>query len=214
MAKIIALLIALLLTLGCFAQAPPPPTANQPMQPAPLPAGLAQPLVDLRQIANTTVSDLQEVRVDKWKANDDDKDRARSNIESLQRNLTAALPALEQQVRANPLSVAAVVKLYRNMTAVFDVLASVTESAGAFGNKSDYQQLATDTRNLDNVRRSLADQLEQMAENQDAQIGRLTAQLRAQQAASSPPKRVIVDDNAPASKTSKSKKKTSSSRTQ
>ena len=184
------------------------------MQPAPLPAGLAQPLVDLRQIANTTVSDLQEVRVDKWKANDDDKDRARSNIESLQRNLTAALPALEQQVRANPLSVAAVVKLYRNMTAVFDVLASVTESAGAFGNKSDYQQLATDTRNLDNVRRSLADQLEQMAENQDAQIGRLTAQLRAQQAASSPPKRVIVDDNAPASKTSKSKKKTSSSRTQ
>ena len=55
-----------------------------------------------------------------------------------------------------------------------------TESAGAFGSKEDYNALARDTADLDNIRRNLADQLEQMASLQDAQVARLTAQLKSQ----------------------------------
>jgi hypothetical protein len=93
---------------------------------------------------------------------------------------------------------------------VYEVLSSFSESAGAFGSKDDYSALATDSANLDRVRRSLADQLEQMAALQDAQVTRLTAQVRAQQttaAAAATPRRVVVDDNAPAKKATSTKKK-------
>jgi hypothetical protein len=103
------------------------------------------------------------------------------------------------------------VKLYRNLNAVYDVMASVTESTGAFGSKDDYQLLASDTGNMDTVRRSIAEQLEQMAANHDAQVARMIAQARAQQqaaAVAAPPKQVIVDDTQPAKKSSTKKKTT------
>ncbi len=91
------------------------------------------------------------------------------------------------------------------------MLSSFTESAGAFGSKDDYNALARDTTDLDNIRRSLADQLEQMASLQDAQVARLTAQLKSQPATtatSTTPKKVVVDDGAPAKTTTSTKKKT------
>ncbi len=166
--------------------------------------GASQSLEQLSQIAQATVNDLKTVRIDKWKTDERFKQQSRANSESLQRNLSAALPTLIQQIRANPSSLAANVKLYRNLNAVYDVMASFSESVGAFGSKDDYNALAKDTADLDGVRRTLADQLEQMAAAQDAQVTRLAAQLQAQQqqaaAAATPPKRVIVDDNAPAPK--------------
>jgi len=166
------------------------------------------------QVSQDTVMNLGRVRVDKWKTDDRFKNQAKANSESLQRNLTAAMPTLIQAVRTNPNSIAAAVKLYRNLNAVYDVLESFSESTGAFGSKDDYNALARDTANLDNIRRSLADQLEQMATAHDAQIARLNAQIQAQQqqAAAAPPKRVIVDDNAPAKKSTTTKKKTTTTK--
>ena len=165
------------------------------------------------QVSQDTVISLGRVRVDKWKTDDRLKSEAKANAESLQRNLTAALPTLVQAVRANPNSLAASVKLYRNLNAVYDVLESFSESTGAFGSKDDYNALAHDTSNLDNIRRNIADQVEQMATAQDAQLARLNQQIQAQQqqAAAAPPKKVIVDDNAPAKKAT-TKKKTSATK--
>jgi hypothetical protein len=169
------------------------------------------PLGQLDQTARQTVLDLSRVRVEKWKTDGNIKDQARDNIASLQKNLSAALPTLMQQVQANPNSVSAAVKLYRNLNVVYDVLASVTESTGAFGSKEDYQALATDVGGLDTLRRNIADQLEQLATSQDAAVVQLQNQVRAQQqaaaAAATAPKKVIVDDTEPA-KTPKKKKKT------
>ena len=172
----------------------------------------SQSVGQLEQVSRATVSDLGRVRVEKWKTDDRYKEQARTNAESLQRNLTGAVPTLIQQVRTNPSSLAANVKLYRNLNAVYDVLSSFSESVGAFGTKEDYSALARDTSDLDNIRRSLADQLEQMASVQDSQLARLTAQVRAQQAAAAAapvPKRVVVDDNSASTtkKTTTAKKK-------
>jgi len=208
--------IALLSTSFCFAQvaAPGNPVTRQPGQPqgqmAPLPYGLSQALNQLTQTAQQSVTDLTKVRVDKWKTDDRSKDQSRSNIESLQRNLTSALPALVQQVQANPANLTPIVKLYRNLNAVYDVMVSVTESTGAFGSKDDYELLASDAGNMDTVRRSIAEQLEQMAANQDAQVARM-AQARAQQqaaAVAAPPKQVIVDDTDTVKKPTTKKKTT------
>jgi len=179
----------------------PQQTSPQNAQMAPMAYSNSQSLDQLLQTAQTTVLDLQKVRVDKWKTDDRYKDQARGNSESLQRNLTAALPTLVEQVRSNPNSLAAAVKLYRNLNAVYDVLESFTESAGAFGSKEDYNALGRDTGNLENVRRNIADQLEQQAAALDSQLSRLVAQVQSQQqqAAAAPvPKHVVVDDNATA----------------
>ncbi len=182
-----------------LAQAPQAAPANN----------ILQPLAQLDQTARQTVLDLGRVRVDKWKTDKPVKEQAQGNVDSLQKNLTAALPALMQQVQANPASVGAAVKLYRNLNVVYDVLSNVAESTGAFGSKEDYQALAADVGNLDTIRRQVADQLEVMASSQDAAYARLENQARAQQAAAAaaanPPKKVIVDDTQPASKAAKTK---------
>jgi hypothetical protein len=182
------------------------PTGNAASVSSPVLQSFAQ----LDQTARQTVVDLRRVRVDKWKADSNSKEQGRTNVESLQKNLSAALPSLMQQVQSNPESLAPALKLYRNLNVVYDVLASVTESTGAFGSKDDYQALASDTSNVDQVRRNIADQLEQMAAAKDSAYAQLAAQLRAQQqqaaAEATPPKKVIVDDNEPPKKPAKKKK--------
>jgi hypothetical protein len=207
--KIASFSLVFLLASAMMAQVAAPSAPDSSTTSAP--NGASQSLAQLEQVSQSTVFNLGRLKVDKWKIDSHDKDQTRSNIESLQRNLTAALPALVQQVRANPASLAASIKLYRNLNAVYDVLASVTESAGAFGSKDDYNALANDAANFDSVRRKLADDLEQMAASSDSQVARLTSQLRAQQqaaqAAAAPPKHVVVDDTQPAKKKAAGKKK-------
>lgn len=200
------LAIVLLAASFCFAQVAAPPPEPAAAQPA-VPYALSQTLTDLEQVTQSAVHNLDNVRVDKWKTDGRYKDQSRDNVQSLQRNLNAALPTLVQQVRSNPSSVAALVKLYRNLNAVYDVFATVAENTGAFGQKDDYKMLSTDIANFDAVRRSIADQLEQMAANQDEQIARLRAQIRTQMvsAPANVPKRVVVDDTPSAKKTPKKK---------
>jgi len=190
----------------------PAPGANSPVNPPqlqPAPAGnLNTTMAQLDRTVDNTRVDLAQLRVEKWKTDSGSKRQAQDNIEALQRNMTEALPALEAQVNSNPASLAAAFKLYRNLNALYDVLASVTESAGAFGPKEEYQALATDTASLDALRRSLADQVEAMANAKDTEVVRLeTALAQARQAAASaPPKKIIIDDNEPAKKPLKKKK--------
>jgi len=215
-------LLAIAISLGAAAQlsSPPPrspnriPAAAPPtnLQPAPAPDATAS-LGQLNQVTENLRVDLARLRVDKWKADAASKRQAEANAESVQRNLTAALPAIVQQVRANPGSVAATFKLYRNLNALYDVMSSLTELAGAFGSKEEYQALANDTSNLDTLRRSLADRVETMAAFRDNEVAQLQARARQASgaAAAAPPKKIVVDDNEPVKKSSKkpaAKKKT------
>jgi hypothetical protein len=122
-----------------------------------------------------------------------------------------------QQVRANPGSVAAQFKLYRNLNALYDVLSMMTEAAGAFGPKNDYQTLSNDLTTFDQARLTLATRLENVTAQQDAEITRLRTALQQAKAtiAAAPPKKVVVDDNepAPSRKKAPAKKKSSAATT-
>jgi hypothetical protein len=186
-----------------------PPTNLQAATAAEATASLGQ----LNQIIQSTRIDLTRLRVDKWKTDAASKRQAEANVESVQRNLTAALPTIVQQARANPGSVSATFKLYRNLNALYDVMSSLTELAGAFGSKEEYQALANDTSNLDTLRRSLADRVEIMATSRDNEVAQWQARARqaAAAAAAAPPKKIVVDDNEPVKKFTKkpaAKKKT------
>ena len=160
-----------------------------------------------RTVENARV-DLARVRVDKWKTDAAVKQQAATNIESLQRNLTGALPTLVAAAQQNPSSLNASFKLYRNLNALYDVMSNVTESAGAFGAKDEYAALAQDLNNLDTARRAFADAVDSMTAQRDADFARIqqTARQATQAAAAAPPKKIVIDDNELVKKTTTKKK--------
>lgn len=189
-----------------------------PLQPPTPPAGNAAtvsvlPDLDrLQAAASQTNLDLGHLRIDKWKADGESKRQAQDNADSLQRNLTSALPGLINSVRNAPEDLSAEFKLYRNLNALYDVLASVTESAGAFGPRSDYEALAQQLETVDSVRHDLANALEQLTSAAQSEMTQLRSQVRSYHqaaAAAPPPKKVVVDDTEPAKKVVHKKKKPS-----
>lgn len=185
-------------------QGQPAPT-SAPTSLAPASAGLIATLGALEQAAQTTSLDLAHLRIEKWKGDRAVKDDAAAKTESLEKNLTAALPGMVAAVRANPSSLGPALKLYRNLNAVYDVLAFVAEAAGAFAPKDEFRALAADLQEIDLARRALADTLENMAAAQDLELARLRTQSRA--ASSSEVKKIVVDDTEPAPKPAPKRRK-------
>src|SRR5262245_49906667 len=113
--------------------------APSPRSAAPVPyssmSQLNMLLSELEQTSQLTQSDLAKLRVDKWKADSNTKRQEQANVESLQRNLQSALPEMINQIRTSPEDLNVTFKIYRNLDALYDVLGSLVESAGAFGPK-------------------------------------------------------------------------------
>ncbi len=166
----------------------------------------------LQGAASQAALDLGHLRIDKWKTDGESKRQSEANADSVQRNLTSALPGLIDAVRAAPQDLNAEFKLYRNLNVLYDVFASLTEATGAFGPRGDYEALAQQLETIDSVRRNLADSLERLTSSTQSQVVQLQNQLRTYQqaaaaAAAAPPKKVVVDDTEPPKKTVHKKKK-------
>jgi len=204
-------LFFLVVSTAVWAQVAAPAAATAPSASS----AVASSIPQLQQTIENARVDLARLRVDKWKADSAVKQQVASNVESLQRNMTSALPALVTAAQQNPGSLNASFKLYRNLNALYDVMSNVAESAGAFGSKDEYNALARDLGSLDNTRRAMADSMDAMTAQRDADFTRIQQAARhaAAQAAAAPPKRVVIDDNEPEKKPVKkpTKKKTTAS---
>jgi hypothetical protein len=170
-------------------------------------------LAGLEQAAQTTQVDLAKLRIERWKTDAATKKQTDADVQSIQRNLENALPAVISELRSSPENLTATFKLYRNLDALYDVLTSVVESAGAFGSKDDFQSLQNDLNAIEKSRRALADRMDALSTAKENELGQLRMQLRNMQAAVpvAPPKKVVVDDTEPPKKPSK-KKPTKSSK--
>lgn len=174
-------------------------------------------LSGLEQTSQATQLDLAKLRIEKWKTDANTKRAEQTDVESIQRNLQNALPEIVAQLRNSPEDLATTFKLYRNLDALYGVLGSVVESAGAFGSRDEFQSLQNDLSALERARRSFADRMDTLAQSKEGELARLRAQVQTLQAAQTvappPPKKTIVDDTeAPPQKTVKKKttKKSSS----
>ena len=217
----------LLLRLLLIAVVAPLSQAQTPLSPAPTnTVPTAQNFPDpgtlLSRIQQETLglsADLSKLRIEKWKTDSSTKSQATDNVESIQRNITNALPGLISAVRSAPQSLVANFKLYRNVNALYDVLANLAESAGAFGKREEYEVIAPHVAAIDDDRRAYGDLLAQMTASADSRIA--AYQQAAAQAAAQPPKKIIIDDTEPApapkkksrKKSAASSSKTSSSKT-
>jgi len=164
-------------------------------------------LAQLEASSKSTQADLVKMRIEHWKADGASKRQALSNVDSIQRNLQGALPEIISQLRAAPEDVPATFKLYRNLDALYDVLGSVVEAAGAFGSKDDLQSLSNDLNGFESTRKQIGERIDNLSTAKEAEIVRLRAELKTAQAAPvAPPTKIVVDDTAPAKKPAVKKK--------
>ena len=213
-----SLLYLFLTCVAAVAQTPANvPAASARQAPAASSAPMSSVLSDLDRLqsaASQTTLDLGHMRIDKWKVDGESKRQAQANADSVQRNLTSALPGLIDAVRSAPQDLTAEFKLYRNLNALYDVFGSLTEAAGAFGPRSDYEALTQQLETIDSVRRNLGDAIEQLTSSTQSELSQLRSQIRTYQqaaAAAPPPKKVVVDDTEPPKKTVHKKKKPATS---
>src|ERR1700733_2786125 len=187
-------------------------SANAPAQGGPVSyASVTQVnglLSQLEATSKATQADLTKLRIDRWKTDGSSKKQALGNVDSIQRNLQNALPEMIGQLRNSPEDLPATFKLYRNLDALYDVLGSVVESAGAFGGKDDFQALANDLSTFEGTRKQLAERIENLSTSKEQEIVRLRTDLKTAQAAipAAPPKKIVVDDNEPPKKPAVKKK--------
>jgi hypothetical protein len=188
------------------ASTPPPAVAQAPVQP-PSP-GLNAILAELRRATEAANLDLRKLRIEKWKADESEKQQMQQVAASLQKNMSMAIPALINEAQAAPGSVSKAFKLYHDINVVYEFLNSISEAAGAYGKKEEYGPLAQDTSALDNARQNLSNYIEQAANTLETQQAKPPAPSTQQQAgtATSGPKKIVIDD-APAPKKTVKKKK-------
>src|SRR3954471_24346020 len=157
---------------------------------------LNQLLAGLQQASQAIQDDLSHLRVDKWKTDSNTKKQSQSDVESIQRNLHSALPGMLNDLKNSPESAPLTFKVYRNLDALYDVLNSMVESTGAFGNKEEFQSLNKDLGALEESRRAFAGRMDKVANAKETEISQLRVALQTARA-EIPPKKTVVDDTKP-----------------
>lgn len=194
-------------TKSPISEASPASVASNPM------TAILPDLDKLEAAAKQADLDIGRLRIEKWKANSDARSAAQANADSVQRNLTAALPGLINAVRSAPEDVNAEFKLYRNLNALYDVFGSVTEATRVFGQKGDYEVLAQQLQVIGSLRRKLGEALEQLTVTQQRELEQMRLTIKAQQeqlaaaeAAAAKPKEIVVAQSEPPKKAAPKKK--------
>jgi hypothetical protein len=165
----------------------------------------------LNQVRNSVEkfsADVARLRIDKWKTDAASKQQSQAAATSISRNLKYAVPGLLQRVEASPGSLNANFRLYRNLNALYDTFSALVESAGAFGAKDQFDPLAADIAQLDQLRRQMAERVDLLAGKDDAELAHLRARVAAAPAAARLPTKIVVDDKQPKPKPRKKPKTT------
>jgi len=141
----------------------PPRPAQPPANAQPAPADINLIIEQLQKAVLSTNADLGKLRIERWKTDGNQKDQFQKMADSIQRNVTYAVPGLIEDVESSHGSVSATFKLYHNMTIVYEYLSSLTDAAGAMGKRDEYESLAKDAEALDAARQNLSTYIEQTA---------------------------------------------------
>jgi hypothetical protein len=162
-------------------------------------AELNQLVANLQQVSQSTLLDLARLRIDRWKTDGGTKQQTEKDAGSISQNLQLALPGMLNDLKNSPENLALTFKVYHDLDLLYDYFSSVTESAGAFGSKEEFQSLTKDLGALEDSRHAFAERMDKLANAKEAELGQLRAALQAARA-EAVPKKVVVDDTAPPKK--------------
>lgn len=145
------------------AQVQPPQRTQPPANAQPVQANLNLIIAQIQRAALATNGDLGKLRIEKWKTDGDQKEQLQKMADSIQRNVTYAIPGLITDVQNSRGSMATTFKLYHNITIVYEYLTSLTDAAGVLGKREEFEPLANDAAALDSARQNLSTYIEQTA---------------------------------------------------
>lgn len=195
------LVMALLLLGATLARVLPMTQAAAQQAPVPGPAQRQQVPPDLnliveqvQRVAMSTNGDIGKLRIEKWKTDAEQKAQLQKVADSLQRNITHAVPGLISDVQTSHGSVSSTFKLYHNLNVVYEFLSSLADAAGSLGKKEEYDPLAADAQALDSVRSNLSQYIEQAASAYEARARATAPDPMAEPA---PPPKIIVEGEDP-----------------
>jgi len=193
-AGVTVILFALAGTL--CAQTPAQSGGPQRMQVAPAGADLTAILQQVQQATGSANLNIAKLRIEKWKTDAEQKKQMQQIADSLQKNISNAVPGLITDVLNSKGGVLASFKLYHNVNVLYEFLSGLADAAGAFGKKDEYEPLAADAAALDSARQNLSTYVEQAAIRLEAASRAATpgATTQAQKATVVPGKKVIIDD--------------------
>jgi hypothetical protein len=154
-------------------------TPNQPAAPAPS-ARIEPALRGLKQA-------LQSIAVEKWKAPKPVRDTTGTNLNSIKRDIAETMPGLLSAADAAPKSVAALLPVERNLSALYDVVLRVTVVAEAAAPPDQADALESAMTSLDSGRRSFADDLQAVADAQERDVAELQKALSPPPSPTPPP---------------------------
>lgn len=171
--------------------------------PPPVGTGLDSVLAKVQETAKTTDADLAQLRIERWKTDNDNKTQLQQVSTSLHKNLTLAVPDLIREVQTGKGSVSATFKLYHNLNVVYEYLSSLADAAASLGKREEYDPLNRDAAALDSVRQELSTYIEQAAVALEAKAKPVATP------APTPlptPKKIVIDDEPTKPATSKKKR--------
>lgn len=151
--------------------------SSVPVQTAPTvtkPTELLAPAID--QLGRT----VSQTHLERWKGSV--RDETDGNLRSIERDLQETLPPLLQTADAAPSSVAAALPVLRNLDALVAVALRVTITARGTAPQGEAQALNEALNVLEGGRRSLDDQVEQLAAAQEKQLSTLQQTVKSQAA--------------------------------
>jgi hypothetical protein len=137
------------------------------------PSAILRPSLDVLKQA------IAEASPEKWKASAEVRSEAETNLRSIQRDVEATLLPLLAAADAAPGSPGKVLPVYRNVTALYDVVLRVDAVARAGAPGAQSSALDQALASLNDSQRALGDQLQQGADAQEVRVGRLEAALKA-----------------------------------
>lgn len=184
--------------------------ASQPLAASQPPASpeLNAIIVEVQRVAQSSNADLGRLRIEKWKADNAQKQQMQKVTESLQRNINNAIPGLISDLQADPNSVSKAFKLYHNLNVLYEFMSPLAEVTSDYGRKEEYEPLASDASALDKVRQDLSNLVEKEATALDAQVKRAAATpAQPTTTAQQQPKKIIVDNDTPPKSKKATKKK-------
>lgn len=122
---------------------------------------------------------VQQLSVDKWKAPKAVKDATLANLSSIRKDVDQTMPALLSAADAAPGSVAAMIPVSRNMSALYDVVLRVAVVADAAAPEDQASAIEAAMNRLDDARRGFADHLQTSADAQERHVTEMQKKLSA-----------------------------------
>jgi len=153
-----------------------PPGAGN-LQPPTAPA--TQPSATLRPSLDVVKTALSQLQLNRWKASTPIRNEAESNVASIQKDVNSTLPTLLTAADTAPDSPARLLPVYRNVEALYDVMLRVDAAARLAAPADQMSALDQALARLDDGRRALGDQLQQVSEVQETRVIHLQAALKA-----------------------------------